>query len=72
MRARILIVSAFIAIGAYGQSGETPIAAPRFSNDRELADWATLIAGLNVRRGHFSEREYYAAPAGELVRTYPV
>ena len=26
-----------------------------------MVDWATPVAGLNVRPGHFSEREYYAA-----------
>jgi hypothetical protein len=57
--------------GASPQAGRT-VAAPRFWNDRELADWATPVAGLNVRPGHFSEREYYAAPNAEWVRTYPV
>jgi hypothetical protein len=46
--------------------------APRFWNDRELANWATPVAGLNVRPGHYSEQEYYAAPSAEWVRTYPV
>ena len=39
--------------------------APRFWNDRELAEWATPIAALDIRPAHFSEREYYAAPAAE-------
>jgi hypothetical protein len=46
--------------------------APRFWNDRELSDWATPVAGINVRPSHYSEKEYYAAPELELVRTYPV
>jgi len=46
--------------------------APRFWNDQGLSDWATPVAGLNVRPAHFSEREYYAAPHAEWVRTYPV
>lgn len=54
------------------QSGEPRIEAPRFWNDRDLADWATPVAGLNVRPGHYSEKEYYSAPVGEYVRTYPV
>jgi mono/diheme cytochrome c family protein len=49
-----------------------PVKAPRHWNDRELADWATPIAGLNVRPGHFSEREFYAATVDEYTRTYPV
>src|SRR5260370_23606171 len=64
-----------LAIGlssAFGQSGGKLIEAPQFWNDRDLSDWATPVAGLNVRPGHYSEKEYYAAPVGELVRTYPV
>ena len=57
---------------AFGQSAEKRIEAPRFWNDGDLADWATPVAGLNVRPGHCSEKEYYAAPVGEWVRTYPV
>jgi len=48
------------------------IAAPRIWNDQALAEWATPVAGLNVRPGHFTEKEYYAARPGEWVRTYPV
>src|SRR5829696_5304761 len=48
------------------------IPAPRFWNDRDLTDWATPLAALDVRPGHFSEREYYAAPDAEWLRTYPV
>jgi mono/diheme cytochrome c family protein len=62
----------FAAVGAIAQSTEPIRQAPRFWNDRELTDWATPIAALNVRPGHFSEREYYAAPSAEWVRTYPV
>ncbi len=61
-----------VAIVAAAQSDRQTIDAPRFWNDRELADWATPLAGLNMRPGHFSEREYYAAPEAEWVRTYPV
>jgi hypothetical protein len=48
------------------------IAAPRIWNDQSLADWASPVAGLNVRPTFFTEKEYYAAPLGEWVRTYPV
>ena len=37
-----------------------------------LADWALPVAGLNVLPSHYSEADYYAAPDGEWVRTYPV
>jgi hypothetical protein len=66
-----LFVSTAFA-SAFGQSNGPRIDPPRFWNSHDLADWATPIAGLNVRPGHYSEQEYYAAPAGELVRTYPV
>ena len=54
------------------QAGARKIEAPRFWNDRELSDWATPVVGINVRPGHYSEKEYYSAPELELVRTYPV
>ena len=59
-------------VGVAAQSNGPVRQAPRFWNDRELADWATPIAALGVRPSHFSEREYYAAPEAEWVRTYPV
>ena len=34
-------------------------------------NWATPVAGLNVRPHHLSEKEYYATPVDNL-RTYPV
>jgi hypothetical protein len=54
------------------QTAGTLIEAPRFWNDHDLADWATPVAGINLRPGHYSEKEYYSAPVGEFVRTYPV
>jgi mono/diheme cytochrome c family protein len=48
------------------------IAAPRIWNDHSLADWPAPVAGLDVRPGLFTEKEYYATPRGEWVRTYPV
>jgi mono/diheme cytochrome c family protein len=63
----------FIALlCAFGQSRRKLIEAPRLWNDRDLSDWATPVAGLNIRPGLYSEEEYYAAPVGEFVRTYPV
>ena len=66
-----LLVLFGLSIG-FAQSREPLIEAPRFWNDRDLRDWATPVAGLNVRPGHYSEKEYYSAPIGEYVRTYPV
>lgn len=52
--------------------GQTRTPAPRIWNDRDLAEWATPVAALNTRPGHLSEKEYYAVPVGEWVRSYPV
>jgi mono/diheme cytochrome c family protein len=40
-------------------------------DEAALREWATPIAGLNVRPGHFSAEEYQRAPMDNL-RTYPV
>jgi hypothetical protein len=73
---RILLTTIIAATAAFSTSlAQNPaqrINAPRFWNDKELSDWATPVVGVNVRPGHFSEAEYYAAPEVELVRTYPV
>lgn len=47
------------------------IDAPRIWSDVALAEWATPLAALGERPGHFSEDEYYRAPADNL-KTYPV
>lgn len=44
---------------------------PRAWDEAALADWATPIAGINVRPTHISAREYYSLPI-ENLRTYPV
>jgi hypothetical protein len=67
MRAALL----FLAIGlssARAQSGAKLIDAPRIWNDRDLSDSATPVAGLNARPDHFSEKEYYSAPVGDVLR----
>ena len=46
-------------------------AASRIWCDEAVKDWATPIAALGVRPGHFSERDYYAVPADNY-QTYPV
>jgi hypothetical protein len=48
-----------------------PVRVPRTWDAAAVKDWATHIAALGVRPGHFTEAEYYAAPV-ENVRTYPV
>jgi hypothetical protein len=44
---------------------------PRVWDEAALADWATPLAGLNVRPTHLSPDAYYALPE-ENLRTYPV
>lgn len=44
---------------------------PRVWDDAELAEWATLVAGLNIRLSHISPKEYYSLPI-ENYRSYPV
>lgn len=48
-----------------------PVIVPKIWDAEQLADWATPVAGLGVRPGFVSEKEYYAAPVDNL-RTYPV
>ena len=71
MKAQLVILAIALS-SAFAQSGAKLIDAPRIWNDHDLSEWATPVAGLNVRPGHFSETEYYSAPVGEFVRTYPV
>ena len=40
-------------------------------SDRDLLDWATPIAALQVRSAHYSSDEYYRIE-GDNLRTYPV
>ncbi len=47
------------------------IVVPRLWDARELANWATPLAGLGLPPSFVSEAEYYAAPVDNL-RTYPV
>lgn len=48
----------------------TPV-IPKTWDEAALADWATPVAGLNVRPTHISASEYYSLAVDNL-RTYPV
>jgi hypothetical protein len=61
-----------VALAVIPLFGQPKIPAPRIWNDRDLAEWATPVAALETRPGHLSEKEYYAVPVGEWVRSYPV
>ncbi len=47
------------------------IAVPKIWDSKQLATWATPVAGINTTANFYSEEEYYAAPV-DNVRTYPV
>ena len=68
----LLLVSVAARPPAFAQN-EVPFKPeiPKVWDEQELATWATPVAGLNVRPGHFSEAEYYQAPIDNY-RTYPV
>src|SRR5262245_557358 len=66
------MLAVVLLVTAGSQLAEKRFEAPRIWNDRDLAEWALPVAGLNVRPDHFSEAEYYAGPVAEWVRTYPV
>ena len=44
---------------------------PRTWDSQALSEWATPLASIDIRPGHFSEAEYYRAPLDNY-RTYPV
>src|SRR5215831_14845621 len=50
---------------------QQPADVLRIWADEALEDWATPIAALGIRPGHFTAAEYYAASADNL-RTYRV
>jgi hypothetical protein len=46
-------------------------AIPETWDGKALADWATPLAGINVRPSHISSAQYYALPVDNL-KTWPV
>jgi mono/diheme cytochrome c family protein len=71
VRIAFLLASAlFAAAAAQGPPRWTPD-IPRVWDEAALSDWATPIAGLNVRPTHMTPAAYYALPE-ENLRTYPV
>jgi hypothetical protein len=54
-----------------GDDSADPVRLPRIWDDRQLAGWATPVAGLGVPPSLFTADEYYDAPVDNL-RTYPV
>src|SRR5262245_48357420 len=66
MKTRLLIVTVLAV-----WSSAVAQKVPKTWDEAALADWATPVAGLNLRPGHLREKDYYALPV-ENLRTYPV
>jgi hypothetical protein len=69
-RARQIVLSASLLLSLHVAT-QTATRAPLIWDDRALADWATPLASLRIRPGHYTSSEYYAVPADNL-RTYPI
>ncbi len=66
----ILFLVSSISLLAQTIAAQSP-RVPKVWDEKALAEWATPVAGLNLRPAHFTEKEYYSAPV-DNVRTYPV
>jgi hypothetical protein len=66
----VLLAAVLHAPALSAQSAFKPV-IPRVWDEAALADWATPVAGLNVRPTHVSAREYYSLTVDNR-RTYPV
>ena len=64
------LLFALFASAVYGQPTFRP-EIPKVWDDVAMAEWATPVAGLNLRPKHISASEYYALKI-ENLRTYPV
>ncbi len=64
------ILLILFALCAYGAATAQVMRPPRIWDDAALADWATPVAGLNIRPAHYSSVEDHAAPVDNL-KTYP-
>lgn len=58
-------------LSTWSQSTEYRPAIPKTWDEAALAEWATPVAGLNLRPTHISPKEYYSLPVDNL-KTYPV
>ena len=68
---RALGLSLLLAASVWAAAVAQSTRIPRIWDDAALAEWATPVAGLNVRPSHYSAKEYYALPPDNY-RTYPV
>jgi hypothetical protein len=63
------LIVGLLSIGTLAVKTETQ--APTIWADEALKEWATPVAALGMRPGHYTSAEYYKARADNL-RTYPV
>lgn len=68
---RLVVLCACVLSGLWTTLIAQSMQPPRIWDDAALADWATPVAGLNVRPSLYSSSEYYAVP-GDNLKTYPV
>lgn len=67
----------FSFLGLLAAGSQSPIkpadktVVPKIWDAKQLAAWATPVAGVNATPNFYTEEEYYAAPVDNL-RTYPV
>ena len=66
-----LVVCAVILPSFAGPQSEYHPDVPKTWDESALGQWATPLAGLNVRPTHITSEEYYALPIDNL-KTYPV
>jgi len=68
----LLGITFLLPVGRAQQSGKALLPkVPKTWDEKALKEWATPVAGLNLRPTHRSEKEYYAMPV-ENLKTYPV
>jgi hypothetical protein len=65
----LLTILGILGLSARGMNTEAKV--PRIWDDAALEEWATPLAALGIRPGHYTSAEYYKVPADNL-RTYPV
>ena len=66
----ILLAAVLYGAAASAQATFKPT-IPKVWDEAALSDWATPVAGLNVRPAHIPAKEYYSLPVDNR-RTYPV
>src|SRR5258707_7009596 len=71
MRSSVVICLFLMARPLPAQPAPQQQSVPRTWDTRALSEWATPLASIDIRPGHFSEEEYYRAPLDNY-RTYPV